>query len=80
MEEIVLIDSKGNEQKYNILHTFGVDDYDYAVLTSKDTDSDDLHFFKINYLNDEEIALENVDFADDIDEIIEIYEELKLDK
>ena len=49
-------------------------------MTSKDTDSDDLHFFKINYLNDEEITLENVDFADDIDEIIEIYEELKLDK
>ena len=40
MEEIVLIDSEGNEQKYNILHTFGVDDYDYAVLTSKDTDSE----------------------------------------
>ena len=28
MEEIVLIDSEGNEQKYNILHTFGVDDYE----------------------------------------------------
>lgn len=76
MDNIELIDEKGQVIEVELIDTFGLDDDDYAVFSTLD-DTDLLYILKIEVSEDgEEVYFVGVE-DDELDELIEVYEELK---
>lgn len=76
MDKIILTDENNKEVEFNIIDTFGVDDKDYAVL--EPIDEDFLLIYEI-IKNDDTISFKTIDNDRELDEIIEIYENMKED-
>lgn len=74
MDNIILYDEDNNEVKFNIIDTFGVDDKNYCAL-QKDNDDMILILEVIN--NDKEVLFKSIDDQKDLDEIIELYEQMR---
>ena len=76
MDRIELIDENGQVFEVELIDTFGLDDDDYAVFSTLD-DTDLLYILKIDASEDgEEVYFVGVE-DDELDELIEAYEELK---
>lgn len=76
MDNIELIDEKGQVIEVELIDTFGLDDDDYAVFSTLD-DEDLLYILRIEVSEDgEEVYFVGVE-DDELDELIEVYEELK---
>lgn len=76
MDNIELIDESGQVIEVELIDTFGLDDDDYAVFSTLD-DTDLLYILKIEVSeDDEEVYFVGVE-DDELDELIEVYEELK---
>lgn len=76
MDRIELIDENGQVFEVELIDTFGLDDDDYAVFSTLD-DTDLLYILKIDASEDgEEVYFVGVE-DDELDELIEVYEELK---
>lgn len=76
MDNIELIDESGQVIEVELIDTFGLDDDDYAVFSTLD-DTDLLYILKIEVSEDgEEVYFVGVE-DDELDELIEVYEELK---
>lgn len=74
MDNIILYDENNNEVKFNIIDTFGVDDKNYCAL-QKDNDDMILILEVIN--NDKEVLFKSIDDQKELDEIIELYEQMR---
>lgn len=74
MDDIILYDEDNNEVKFNIIDTFGVDDKNYCAL-QKDNDDMILILEVIN--NDKEVLFKSIDDQKELDEIIELYEQMR---
>lgn len=74
MDRIEAIDEYGKKIVFELIDTFGMNDSEYAVLDSEQ--SEDLYILKIKYDKNGEMTLEGID-DDELDDAIEVYEELK---
>lgn len=72
--QIELIDEFGEVEVFDLLDTFGMDEEDYAVLTSKK--DGETYIFKIIY-DENEMTFVGLDDQDELDDAAAIYEELK---
>ncbi|MDO4593892.1 MAG: DUF1292 domain-containing protein [Tissierellia bacterium] len=74
MDTIELIDENGELKKFKIIDTFGVDDYDYAALSPYD----DERIMILQIINENgEINFKSIDDQNELNEIIEVYEQMK---
>lgn len=74
MEKIEAIDEFGKKIIFELIDTFGMNDSEYAVLDSEQ--SDDLYILKIKYDKNGEMTLEGIE-DDELNDAIDVYEELK---
>lgn len=77
MNQLELIDENGDIEVFDLLDTFGMDDEDYAVMTS--TKDGENYIFKIQYEGNE-ISFVGIEDQDELDDAAAIYEELKQEK
>ncbi|ACV28967.1 Protein of uncharacterised function (DUF1292) [Anaerococcus prevotii] len=76
MDNIILLDEENNEVEFEILDTFGVDEANYAALKQVE---DELILIVEVIEKNNEIELRSIEDQDLLDELIEIYEEMKED-
>lgn len=76
MDNINLLDEDNNEVEFEILDTFGVDEANYAALKQVE---DELILIVEVIERNNEIELKSIEDQDLLDELIEIYEEMKED-
>lgn len=76
MDNIILLDEDNNEVEFEILDTFGVDEANYAALKQVE---DELILIVEVIERNNEIELKSIEDQDLLDELIEIYEEMKED-
>lgn len=74
MDKISLFDEDNNEIEFHIVSTFGVDDKDYAAL--EPVGEDFVVIFEM-IKNDGEVSFKSIEDSEELDEIIEIYEQLE---
>ncbi|WP_099320701.1 DUF1292 domain-containing protein [Anaerococcus sp. Marseille-P3625] len=74
MDNIILYDENNNEVKFNIIDTFGVDDKNYCALQK---DNDDMILIMEVINNDKEVLFKSISDQKELDEIIELYEQMK---
>lgn len=74
MDNIILYDENNNEVKFNIIDTFGVDDKNYCALQK---DNDDMILIMEVINNDKEVLFKSISDQNELDEIIELYEQMK---
>lgn len=74
MDNIILYDEDNNEVKFNIIDTFGVDDKNYCALQK---DNDDMILIMEVINNDKEVLFKSISDQKELDEIIELYEQMK---
>lgn len=75
-ETIILYDEiEGIDKEFILLATFGMDDNEYCALTE---DGDNVMFFMMQETDDGEMVLIGVE-DDEIEDLIEVYEELVKD-
>ncbi|MGO4987962.1 DUF1292 domain-containing protein [Gallicola sp. Sow4_E12] len=77
MNRLELTDENGEVEIFDLLDTFGMDDDDYAVMTS--TKDGENYIFKIQYV-DNEVNFIGIEDQDELDDACAIYEELKEEK
>lgn len=77
MDIIELYDEKGKIHNFKLLDTFGMDDTDYAVLSSMEKNDDTTYIYRINKSNSDEIILEGIEDDSELKDAVEIYEKLK---
>lgn len=76
MDNLILLDEDNNEVEFEILDTFGVDEANYAALKQVE---DELILIVEVIEKNNEIELKSIEDQDLLDELIEIYEEMKED-
>ena len=76
MDNIILLDEENNEVEFEILGTFGVDEANYAALKQVE---DELILIVEVIEKNNEIELKSIEDQDLLDELIDIYEEMKED-
>ena len=74
MDNIILYYENNNEVKFNIIDTFGVDDKNYCALQK---DNDDMILIMEVINNDKEVLFKSISDQNELDEIIELYEQMK---
>lgn len=68
------IDENGVKVEFTLVETFGMNDSEYAVLESND--SEDLYILKMKFDKNGDMTLEGID-DEELEDAIEVYEELK---
>lgn len=76
MDNIILLDEENNEVEFELLDTFGVDEANYAALKQVE---DELILIVEVIERNNEIELRSIEDQDLLDELIDIYEEMKED-
>lgn len=76
MDNIILLDEENNEVEFELLYTFGVDEANYAALKQVE---DELILIVEVIERNNEIELRSIEDQDLLDELIDIYEEMKED-
>ncbi len=76
MDNIILLDEENNEVEFELLDTFGVDEANYAALKQVE---DELILIVEVIEKNNEIELRSIADQDLLDELIDIYEEMKED-
>ncbi|WP_311492494.1 DUF1292 domain-containing protein [uncultured Anaerococcus sp.] len=77
MDSIFLLDENNNEVEFNILDTFGIDEKNYAAL--KKVGDDMIMIVEVENTCDL-ITFKTIEDQNELNEIIEFYEEMKRDK
>lgn len=76
--DIIEIYNKSNEiEKYYLVDTFGIEDDDYVVLKSTDEEDELLYIFKTYKDEDNQVLFEGIKDENKLDEVVDIYLELK---
>ena len=76
MDKIILLDQENNEVEFELLDTFGVDEANYAALKQVD---DDLILMVEIVEEGKEVTFKTIEDQNLLDEIIDLYEEMKED-
>ncbi|HSH35863.1 DUF1292 domain-containing protein [Schnuerera sp.] len=76
-EKIVLLDEMGNKVEFQILATFGLDEYEYAALLPVDDMESLTYLLRIEYNDEGEIILIGIDDNEELKDVIEAYEEIQ---
>lgn len=79
-EKIVLLDEMGNKKEFQVLATFGLDDIDYAALLPLDDIEALTYLLRIEYDELGEPILVGIDDEDELEEVIEVYEEIQKER
>ena len=79
-EKIVLLDEMGNEKEFQVLATFGLDDMDYAALLPLDDIEGLTYLLRIEYVNQGELILAGIDDEEELEDVVEAYEEIQKDR
>ena len=77
MNSIFLLDENNNEVEFNIIDTFGIDDKNYAALKKI---GDDMIMILEVYNTNDLINFKTIEDSNELNEIIEFYEEMKREK
>ena len=76
--DIIEIYNENNEiEEYYLVDSFGVEDDDYVVLKSTDEDDEMLYIFKTVKDEDDQVLFEGIENEKKLDEVVDIYLELK---
>lgn len=76
--DIIEIYNESNEiEKYYLVDTFGIEDEDYVVLKSTDEEDELLYIFKTYKDEDNQVLFEGIKDENKLDEVVDIYLELK---
>ncbi|HLR34857.1 MAG TPA: DUF1292 domain-containing protein [Tissierellales bacterium] len=76
MEKLVLLDEKGVEQEFELLATFGLDDYDYVSLIPLNESDEDTYILRIEHDNNGDIILVGIEDNEELNDVILAYESL----
>ncbi|WP_236913277.1 DUF1292 domain-containing protein [Clostridium sp. Cult1] len=79
-EKIVLLDEMGNRIEFQLLATFGLDDYEYAALLPVDDMESLTYLLRIEYDDEGEPILVGIDDDDELKDVIKVYEEIQKEK
>lgn len=73
-------DENGNEISFEIVHTFSIDDQDYAAISFIENvvdEQDGVYLCRVLKEGDDEIAFEIISDDEELTEVIQYYEELQ---
>ncbi|MCF6465660.1 DUF1292 domain-containing protein [Clostridium sp. Cult2] len=79
-EKIVLLDEMGNKVEFQVLATFGLDDFEYAALLPVDDMESLTYLLRIEYDDEGELVLVGIDDDEELNDVVEAYEEIKKEK
>jgi len=79
-EKIVLLDEMGNRVEFQVLATFGLDDFEYAALLPVDDMESMTYLLRIEYDDEGELILVGIDDDEELNDVVEAYEEVKKEK
>lgn len=78
MEEIIkLTNEEGQEEEFYLIATFGLDDDNYAALMPVDDEDDLILMLRIQESEDGELILEGIESEDELNDVIDAFEELE---
>jgi len=75
--KILLLDENGKEQEFEVVATLGVEENEYAVLfpvIQEDTSNEDACILRIEYDEDGELILVNIDDTNEFENVVAAYE------
>lgn len=76
--DIIEIYNESNEiEKYYLVDSFGIEDDDYVVLKSTDEEDELLYIFKTYKDEDNQVLFEGIKDENKLDEVVDIYLDLK---
>ncbi|WP_427339142.1 DUF1292 domain-containing protein [Caloranaerobacter sp. DY30410] len=73
-ETIILIDDEGNEIEFEVIATFDIEDREYAVLLPVNEEEDEAYILKIEYDEDGNMILVNIEDKSEFDDAVAVYE------
>lgn len=73
-ETIILIDDDGNEIEFEVIATFDIEDREYAVLLPVDEEEDEAYILKIEYDENGDMILVNIEDKAEFDDAAAVYE------
>ncbi len=71
---VMLIDDNGEEQEFEVLATFEVEDNEYAVLFPISEDEEEAYILRMEQDEDGELVLVNIEDTDEFDDVVAAYE------
>lgn len=73
---ISLIDEEGNEQKFEVMATFDIEEDEYAVLfpLTKEESDEEAYILRIEYDENGEFVLVNIEDEEELENAISVYE------
>ncbi len=78
MDEIIeLVDELGNQIKFKVVASFGLDDLDYAALVPVDEATDLTYILRIDQDEDGSVLLSGIDDEEELNDAIEAFEEIQ---
>lgn len=79
-DKIVLLDEMGNRIEFQLLATFGLDDFEYAALLPVDDMESLTYLLRIEYDEEGEPILVGIDDDEELKDVIKVYEEIQKEK
>lgn len=80
MEEIIkLTNENGEEEEFEIIATFGLDDEMYAALMPTEDEEELILMLKIVEEDDDNIVLMGIDDEEELNDVIDAFEELQIE-
>ncbi|QIB26488.1 DUF1292 domain-containing protein [Caloranaerobacter azorensis] len=73
-ETITLIDDEGNEIEFEVIATFDIEEREYAVLLPVNEEEDEAYILKIEYDEDGNMILVNIEDKSEFDDAAAVYE------
>lgn len=79
-DKIILLDEMGNEKEFQVLATFGLNEMDYAALLPLDDINELTYILRIEYDDENEPILVGIDDDEELEDVIEVYEEIRKER
>ena len=74
-DRIVLLDENGKEEEFEVATTFGLDDFNYAVLFPIN-DENEAYILRMEYDDNNELVLVGIEDDDELNDAILAYESI----
>ncbi|HHV26089.1 DUF1292 domain-containing protein [Anaerosalibacter bizertensis] len=74
-DRIVLLDENGKEEEFEVAATFGLDDFNYAVLFPIN-DENEAYILRMEYDDNNELVLVGIEDDDELNDAILAYESI----
>ncbi len=76
MEKVVLVDEVGVEEEFELLATFGLDGYDYAVLMPLNQLGEEACILRIEYDDEGKMILLGIEDDEELKDAVLVYESI----